>query len=121
MQREDDRHPGSPVRPRFVKGAPRGEVRLLSMTDWVLTSENPTGTLSTEDGGLSWRTVVGGSRIHFDATSIASAADVWAIHDCRRFAGAFYPGPDPYCDGRGVEEVLLATSDGGKTWSAVGQ
>ncbi len=106
---------------RFVTVTTGHEVRLLSAIDWVLLGEDPTGTVSTQDGGRIWRTVQGASRIHFDSLSVATRDDIWAFHDCKRVAGSWYPGPDPFCDGRNIEGVLIATHDGGRTWTEVGR
>jgi photosystem II stability/assembly factor-like uncharacterized protein len=31
------------------------------------------------------------------------------------------PAPDPLCDGTGLTSMLLTTSDGGHTWTPIGQ
>ena len=74
---------------------------------------------STVDGGGSWRRTTGASRVLLDEVSVASPDHAWAVHRCDRLQALM--GPDPYCGDVGVKSVLLATSDGGRTWEPLGR
>jgi photosystem II stability/assembly factor-like uncharacterized protein len=109
---------------RLVRDWPRTyDIRLMSATEWVgLASDlDAIEMWSTQDGGSTWRTEIGPSRLFLDIVSLASPDVAWGVHRCDRAAGPWFPGPDPYCDGRAVEQVLLATSDGGRTWMEVAE
>jgi hypothetical protein len=111
---------------RFVKGwrswPTAFTVQLLSATEWILSAVDGSEVQSTVDGGAYWRTTVGSSRIELHGTSFASPDHAWAVHMCV-YGGLnrpLVPGPDPFCDGKGVNSVLLATTDGGHTWTPIG-
>jgi len=95
------------------------DVQLLSPTTWVIVPPDGSEIWSTTDAGAHWRTTAGAKRIWL-GTSFGSPDHGWAEHVCLLHGRKPLPGPDPWCDGTGVDSVLLATTDGGKTWTAFG-
>ena len=64
------------------------------------------------------RTTANGDRpsIRLDKVSFASPDRGWAVERCRT------PGrPTRYCDGTSGDTALFATTDGGRTWTRIGQ
>jgi hypothetical protein len=88
----------------------------LSETDWIFLSGNGTGFRSTRDGGATWHTTRITGSPHLDAQSIvfSSVTRGWAREYCTHTSG------EPACTA-GMSTVVLATRDGGRTWSPVGQ
>ena len=104
----------------LVKALPRDvEVSgadFISRTEWVFSLYDGSGFRSTVDAGAHWRTTktVGGVRIDVWNKTFASADEGWAVYPCRYGHQAFCPS---YADA----SVLLATTDGGRTWSPLGE
>lgn len=91
---------------------------LLSDREWVLFSQDGSGSWSTLDGGATWKEVSGTPTALLDEVSVASQDRAWAVHRCdlrRRGAGE----PDPACADPAVDTILLTTSDGGRTWTRI--
>jgi photosystem II stability/assembly factor-like uncharacterized protein len=104
--------------------APRGGARNATYhvtdTDWVYTDESSAPLLTSEDAGQHWRTVTG-DRVN-EAGSYATPTHAWAFHGCPRKPRLFGTrGPDPFCDGNTLASLLLETTDGGRSWHALGQ
>ena len=89
----------------------------VSPTEWVMYQEDGSAVRSTVDGGATWRTTTGTDpSIRLDKVSFASPDLGWAVEQCRDF------GPtDPHCDGTTGDTALFATTDGGRTWTRIGQ
>jgi photosystem II stability/assembly factor-like uncharacterized protein len=107
---------------QFVRDLGRdvGRVQLLSASEWIFA--NGSQVLSTVDGGASWRTTEGASRIFPYEVSFASPDRGWALLSC-----FYYPaeGFSTYCaePQPGVNDttvVFLTTTDGGRTWTRIG-
>jgi photosystem II stability/assembly factor-like uncharacterized protein len=110
---------------RFVKGWRQWPtvftVQLISASEWILSATDGSQVRSTMDGGAHWRTTAGSRSIELDATSFASPDHAWAVHMCVYGGrGPLVPSPDPLCDGKGLNSLLLATTDGGRTWTPIG-
>ena len=109
---------------RFIRSWPQPyfsdiDVQFLSPTTWVLVPPDGSEIWSTTDAGAHWRATAGTKRIWL-STTFGSPDQGWAEHQCLLHGRKVLPGPDPWCDGTGVDSVLLATTDGGKTWVAFG-
>ena len=107
--------------PSFISGTVTVDyhVAFLSESEWVLVAKDGSVVWSTSDGGVEWREVAGPTRVLIDDVSVSSADHIWAVHHCDRPAGSTV-GPDPYCEMPGIRTVLLATRDGGRTWTSIG-
>ncbi len=108
---------------RFVKGVRMpSEVDLLSATTWILVAQDGSEVWSTVDGGDSWRRVIGTTRLWLQPSSFSSPDHGWAMHPCpNENGGSVVPGPDRFCDGTGLKQVFLTTTDGGRTWTQLGE
>ena len=106
---------------QLVKALPRDvEVSggdFFTPTTWVFELADGTGFRSTVDAGAHWRITKTKNdiRIAADTKTFASPDVGWAFDVCRSSFGR--PGD---CAG-GVEKALVSTSDGGRTWSRLGQ
>ena len=107
---------------QFVRDLGRdvGHVQLLSATEWIFA--NGSQVVSTIDGGASWRTTEGASRIFPYEFSFASPDHGWALLGCYDYPAE---GFSTYCAKQqpGVIDptvVFLATTDGGRTWTRIG-
>ena len=107
---------------QFVRdlGRDAGRVQLLSATEWIFA--NGSQVVSTLDGGASWRTTDGASRIFPYQYSFASPDHGWALLSCFDYPpegfSTYCAAPQP-----GVIDptvVFLATTDGGRTWTRIG-
>lgn len=96
------------------------DVQFLSPTTWVLVPPDGSEIWSTTNAGASWRAKTALAKIWLTTTTFGSPERGWASHACLLHGHKVLPGPDPYCDGTGVDSVLLATTDGGKTWVPFG-
>jgi photosystem II stability/assembly factor-like uncharacterized protein len=96
------------------------EVQFLSPTTWVLVAPDGSEVWSTVDAGAHWRRAAGNARLWLPTTTFGSPDHGWAIHVCMSFGHKPIPGPDPACDGTGATAVLMATTDGGRTWTPFG-
>jgi photosystem II stability/assembly factor-like uncharacterized protein len=104
----------------LVKTLPR-DVQLsdggfVSRTEWVFVLSDGSGFRSTVDAGAHWRTTkpVDDLRIGAWSARFASVDVGWLLYQCRWGQRTFCPG---YADAA----VLLATTDGGRTWSPLGE
>ncbi len=89
----------------------------VSPTEWILYQEDGSAVRSTVDGGVTWRTTTGTDlSIRLDKVSFASPDLGWAVEQCRDFSPT-----DPYCDGKTGDTAVFATTDGGRTWTRIGQ
>lgn len=110
---------------RFIRSWPQPyfsdiDAQFLSPTTWVMVPPDGSTIWSTTDAGARWRETAGSKRIWLTTSSFGSPDQGWAEHQCLLHGRKILPGPDPWCDGTGVDSVLLATTDGGKTWVAFG-
>lgn len=110
---------------RFIRSWPQPalsdiEVQFLSPTTWVLVDPDGSEIWSTTDAGAHWRRTAGNVRLWLPTTTFGSPDHGWAIHVCMLHGQKPIPGPDPVCDGTGASSVLMATTDGGRTWVAFG-
>lgn len=101
-------------------GRDAGRVQLLSATEWIFA--NGSRVLSTADGGATWRTTEGTSRIYPFEMTFASPDRGWALLGCFGYPAE---GFSTYCAAAqpGVRDetvVFLATTDGGRTWTRIG-
>jgi photosystem II stability/assembly factor-like uncharacterized protein len=100
---------------RLVTALPEGfDLQFLSPTDWILFS-GPLGRVrSTTDGGGHWHTVKSSTSLYDIYTQqFATASTGWATKECRAVAGV-------PCEGTGHAKVLFVTTDGGLTWTRIG-
>jgi photosystem II stability/assembly factor-like uncharacterized protein len=95
--------------------------QFLSISQWIVYAGDGSSVASTVDGGAHWRTVVGGSTFAIGWTSWASPDVGWVAALCG--PNVFPPDPPthPACDPTGVRPLLLQTTDGGRTWTTIGQ
>jgi hypothetical protein len=106
---------------RLVKALPRDvEVSgddFLTPTTWVFELADGTGFRSTVDSGAHWRITKTNSdiRIAADTKTFVSRDIGWGYRVCRSSFGR-----KADCAGD-EDDVLVATSDGGRTWSRLGQ
>jgi photosystem II stability/assembly factor-like uncharacterized protein len=107
---------------QFVRDLGRdvGNAQFLSATEWIFASGS--SVVSTEDGGVTWRTTEGSSRIFPYDVSFSSPDRGWALLACYDYPaegiGTYCKAPQP-----GVRDgtvVFLATTDGGQTWTRIG-
>ncbi len=89
----------------------------VSPTEWILYQEDGSAVRSTVDGGATWRTTKGtDASIRLDKVSFASPDRGWAVEECSDSRPA-----DANCDGTSGDTVFFATTDGGRTWTRIGQ
>jgi hypothetical protein len=55
--------------------------------------------------------------LHVSGSALPSPTE----HTCGPVRSWVTPAPDPLCDGTGLKSMLLTTSDGGHTWTPIGQ
>ena len=104
-----------------------GPLQLLSGTTWVVTGGAPTKILSSTDSGATWRTVIPpmslyGVQAGFGMASWASVDIGWIVDRCQDLT--FRDNGQPTgrdCGDRSRDLVLLVTTDGGATWTEIGQ
>ena len=89
-----------------------------STSEWILIAGDGSSVASTVDGGAHWRTVVGSLAFNIGSSSFASPDVGWAVALCGPHE---YPPTHPACDPTGVKRLLLQTTDGGRTWTPVGE
>ena len=92
--------------------------QFLSASEWILIAGDGSSVASTVDGGAHWRTVVGSLAFNIGSSSFASPDVGWAVALCGPHE---YPPTHPACDPTGVKRLLLQTTDGGRTWTPVGE
>jgi photosystem II stability/assembly factor-like uncharacterized protein len=106
---------------QLVKALPRDvEVSggdFVTPTTWVFELADGTGFRSTVDSGAHWRITKtkGDIRIAADTKTFVSPEIGWGYRLCRTSFG-----PRASCS-EDEDEALVATSDGGRTWSRLGQ
>jgi photosystem II stability/assembly factor-like uncharacterized protein len=93
-------------------------VQVLSASEWILVADDGSSVASTVDGGAHWGTVVGSLTFNIGSSSFASPDVGWAVPLCGPHE---YPPTHPACDPTGVKHLLLQTTDGGRTWTPVGE
>jgi photosystem II stability/assembly factor-like uncharacterized protein len=107
---------------QFVRDLGRGvgHVQLLSATEWIFA--NGSQVVSTVDGGVTWRTIEGASRIFPYEFSFASPDRGWALLGCYDYPREGFSTycADPQPGVRDETVVFLATTDGGRTWTRIG-
>ena len=93
----------------------------MSATTAVMVAPDGSAIWSTVDGS-TWREIVGATVANRGlSTSFISPDHGWAEHSCGPVRSWVTPAPDPLCDGTGLKSMLLTTSDGGHTWTPIGQ
>ena len=101
-------------------GPDSGRVQLLSATEWIFA--NGSQVLSTLDGGATWRTTDGASRIFPYEIGFASPDHGWALLSCFDYPSegfsTYCAEPEPGSSDFTV--VFLTTTDGGRTWAPIG-
>jgi photosystem II stability/assembly factor-like uncharacterized protein len=94
--------------------------QFLSATEWFLIAGDGSSIASTVDGGANWRTVLGSLTFMIGPTSFASPDVGWAAPNCGPWVNWAEPPPThPACDPTGVKRLILQTTDGGRTWTAI--
>jgi photosystem II stability/assembly factor-like uncharacterized protein len=89
------------------------DVQFLSDTTWVITSNAPSEVRRTFDAGATWTTVVPTTSLYAAWSHDWASPDVgWATEECRWLEG---------CTGDRSTLVVLRTTDGGATWTLMGQ
>ena len=110
---------------RLIKVLPsfsRWDAQLLSATTAVIVAADGSAIWSTVDGGSTWREIIGATAANGGiSTSFISPDHGWAKHICGPRESWLTPAPDHLCDGTGLKSMLLITSDGGHTWTPIGQ
>lgn len=107
---------------QFVRdlGHDAGDVELLSATEWIFA--NGSQVVSTVDGGASWATTRGASRIFPYDYSFASPDHGWVLLSCFDYptdgVSSYCATPQPGVIDTSV--VFLATIDGGRNWTRIG-
>ena len=113
-----DLRDGSPDARVFNTPQDGRNAQFLSASEWVLIAGDGSSVASTLDGGAHWRTVVGSLAFNIGSSSFASPDVGWAFPLC---GPNEYPPTHPACDPTGVKRLLLQTTDGGSTWTPVGE
>ncbi|HVQ23476.1 MAG TPA: kelch repeat-containing protein, partial [Candidatus Saccharimonadia bacterium] len=89
----------------------------VSTTEWIVYQEDGSAVWSTVDGGATWRTTKGtDTSIRLDKVSFASPDRGWAVEICSDSRPT-----DANCDGTSKETAFFETTDGGRTWTRIGQ
>lgn len=103
---------------RLVAGMPdfTFEAQLLNATDWVSVSQPPFSEVHwTEDAGAHWRTTTVTTQIHnLSAYRFASQNTGWGTEECDMTPRV------STCADIGLARALLVTTDGGSTWTRLG-
>jgi photosystem II stability/assembly factor-like uncharacterized protein len=105
---------------RLVYEEPPGDfdVQFLSDDTWVLTSGSPNEVRVTTDGGAHWSSLTPRLPMFYglpqDSRQFATPQTGWATLPCE-----FIPGRD--CGQNRNASSLFVTTDGGSTWTEVGQ
>lgn len=100
----------------------RWDAQVLSATTAVIAAADGSLIWSTVDGGSTWRQILGQTVPNSGLSmSFVSPDHGWARHSCGPRESWVTPEPDSLCDGTGLKSILLTTSDGGHTWTPIGQ
>ena len=101
---------------RLVGTLPGPDVQMLSSTTWVDASTHDEFR-STVDAGEHWRTRATSTPFR-ELPRFATPDTAWVAVSCN--PDSILP-QDAHCDGTTKEGMLLVTSDGGATWTRIGQ
>jgi photosystem II stability/assembly factor-like uncharacterized protein len=104
----------NPATWRLVRALPGPDVQMLSSTTWVVVSTHGEFR-STVDAGEHWR-IRATSTPFRQLPRFATPDDGWVVVGCN--PDSILP-QDLHCDGTTEETMLLATSDGGATWTRI--
>jgi photosystem II stability/assembly factor-like uncharacterized protein len=88
------------------------DLKFLSDTAWLASSSAPSEVRTTVDRGTTWTTVSPSVSLYYTSRQWATLRTGWATQECRWLAGCTQD-PDAI--------VVMVTTDGGATWTDIGQ
>jgi photosystem II stability/assembly factor-like uncharacterized protein len=95
-------------------------IQLSATTDWTTVTADT--IWSSADAGATWRTTPRPADLPLRGITFATPDVGWAEIVCGHPSWATpAPSPDPVCQGRTTGAILMATADGGATWTPMGQ
>jgi hypothetical protein len=88
------------------------DLTFLSETTWLASSSAPSEVRTTLDRGTTWTTVIPSVSLYYSTRWWATLQTGWATQECHWLAGCTQD-PDAI--------VVMVTTDGGATWTEIGQ